>query len=284
MRELLLSSDLPDNFCKIGYYFQLTHGRPLLETTHSHDFYEIICLLSGSCVHIVNRIEYQCGEGDIFFLRPPDRHSFRDQTDGTNVAALSVMPCEVENFRLAYGFSSDMTLDKAAPTGNSLKFSAGQLDRASISGLCDRLFALPTEDRPPLCRILLGEFFANLIKTRERSESAMPPSFSAILCEMNKLPAAAEGVGAFLKLSNFSHAQLCRLTKKYLGATPGEYVNSIRMKYAWELVVSGEHDFETICETVGFSSFSYFCKLFEKTFGMSPSKARKSRFSGGRTI
>ena len=105
-----------------------------------------------------------------------------------------------------------------------------------------------------------------------------------ILAEMNRLPNAAEGVSAFLRLSTFSHAQLCRLTKKYLGMTPGEYVNGVRMKFAYEMAVSGEKDYETICEEVGFSSYAYFCRLFEKTYGMTPAKTRKSHYSRYQTI
>ena len=87
-----------------------------------------------------------------------------------------------------------------------------------------------------------------------------------------------------MRLSNFSHAQLCRLTRKYLNQTPGEYVNGIRMKYAWKLVAAGKLDYETICETVGFASYSYFCRLFEKTYGATPARVRRTRRQGGRTI
>lgn len=99
-------------FNRDGYFFQQTLGRQLLTEPHSHDFYEMICLLSGSCVHIVNGFEVNCSEGDIFLLRPCDVHSFRDQGDGTNVAALSVAEPEVEQFITAYGFENDAVFDR----------------------------------------------------------------------------------------------------------------------------------------------------------------------------
>ena len=284
MPDILLRSVLGEKFTRNGYFFQLTHSRPLLASTHCHDFYEIICLISGSCIHAVNEIEYPSAEGDVFILRPADRHSFRAQAENTNVAALSVLTDEIEKFRTAYGLADDKMLDEAPADRSALRFSLSRPELTRISETCSRLFALPISEQPPLCRIFLGNVFAGLIRSRDRAENSMPPSFSAIICEMNSLSNAAAGVEAFLQISNFSHAQLCRLTKRYLGLTPGEYVNSIRMKYAWELVIAGEEDFGTICEKVGFSSFSYFCRLFEKTFGISPSKARKSRFSGGRTV
>ena len=279
MPHRLLRASMGGCFNADGYFFQQTLGRPLMGTPHSHDFYEVICVLSGSCVHSVNGAETRCAEGDLFFLRPSDLHALGGQTEGTNVAALSVVPSEVEKFLCAYGLSDDFALTDAPPRA---RLRSGE--RTAFAALCDRLFALPAAERTPLCRVLLGEVLAAIIKGRDQSESAMPPSFAALLAEMNRPANAAGGVSVFLRLSNFSHAQLCRLTRKYLGMTPRDYVNTVRMKYAWELVVSSEESYEAICESVGFSSFSHFCRLFVKTYGVTPAKARKSRSLGARTI
>ena len=73
-----------------------------------------------------------------------------------------------------------------------------------------------------------------------------------------------------------------------VGGDYGPYIQTERRdiykKYAWELVVSSEESYEAICEAVGFSSFSYFCRLFVKTYGITPARARKSRSPGARTI
>lgn len=283
MPECLHYSEMQQRFNSDGYYFQLTLGRTLLKNPHSHDFYEMICVLSGSCVHQVNDADIRCTEGDILLLRPTDVHSFLSQSEATNIAALSVRSSEADLFLRAYGLADTPDWQPAAisaPPCTVIRL----LDRAKLSDLCSRIFALSGSERTPLCRVLLGEFFGALIQDGTRERSGFPPSFAATLAEMNLLPNAAEGIGAFLRISNFSHAQLCRLTKKYLAQTPGEYVNTVRMRYAWELVLAGELDFETICETVGFASYSYFCRLFTRTYGATPAKVRNSRRSGERTI
>ena len=272
------------DFAATGYYFQLTLERRLLDTTHCHDFYEIIYVLTGSCHHIVNGSGHMMEVGDFVLLRPSDCHSFDWQSGGTNVAAISICRDELTRFRAAYGFGCDQRLDFENPTGDALFARFAQPDRTRTAALCDELFALPSGSRVPLCRVLLGEIFAQLIREQVGSAKEIPSSFAAVLTEMNRLPNAAEGVSAFLRISNFSHAQLCRLTKRYLDQTPGEYVNSIRMRYAWELVTAGEQDYEEICEVVGFSSFSHYCRLFSLTYGTTPAKARKSRYASNRTI
>ena len=169
MPHRLLRASMAGCFNADGYFFQQTLGRPLMGTPHSHDFYEMICVLSGSCVHSVNGAETRCTEGDLFFLRPSDLHALGGQTEGTNVAALSVIPSEVEKFLCAYGLSDDPALSGAPPTDAPPHVRLHSGERAALGALCDRLFALPAAERTPLCRVLLGEVFAAIIKGRDQS-------------------------------------------------------------------------------------------------------------------
>ena len=143
--------------------------------------------------------------------------------------------------------------------------------------LGEHIFTLPKNDRIQLSRVLIGQFLSALTLHRSLTSKTfadLPESFAFALRGMNELKFAAEGMPAFLRLSNFSHAQLCRLTKKYLGKTPSEIITEIRMSYAWELVTCSDLDCEAVSEAVGFKSYSHFCLIFLKTYGKTPSKAR----------
>jgi transcriptional regulator GlxA family with amidase domain len=106
-------------------------------------------------------------------------------------------------------------------------------------------------------------------------ERAIPETFSNALLEMSLEQNVREGVRAFYRIANLSHSQLCRLTQQYLGMTPREYVNSIRMQIAYSYVTTTSVDFETIAERIGFSSYSHFYELFKEHYGASPSQLRK---------
>lgn len=283
MEAYVMRSDILCGFIETGYYFQLTLGRQLLDKPHSHDFYEIIYVMSGSCEQSVCEETRFMGEGDLFILRPPDTHRFTCQSEDVNIAAVSVTLSEMHMFLLAYGLSDDARFDCISPKGKAPRLSVPQTERSAFRSLCAEAFTLTPAQRIPFCKSLLGIIFTLLLR-QGVMEVDIPASFAAVLSEMNRLSNAAEGVEAFLRLSNFSHAQLCRLTRRYLDQTPSEYVNSVRMKYAWELITSGELDFETICETVGFRSFSHFCSLFRKTYDMTPAGARKHNHIALRTV
>ena len=151
----------------------------------------------------------------------------------------------------------------------------------------ERALATEQSDNPRLVRLLIGQFMSALsLRCGRDISTANEPSetFRQALESMNKLDAAAEGMPAFLRLSNFSHAQLCRLTKKYLGKTPSGVITEIRMRFAWELVNGSELDLESVGERVGYRSYSHFCALFRKIYGQPPSAVRKKAIKRPNTV
>ncbi|MGB8984077.1 MAG: substrate-binding domain-containing protein [Anaerolineales bacterium] len=71
-----------------------------------------------------------------------------------------------------------------------------------------------------------------------------------------------------------SDRYLTRCFRQEMGITPLEYLNRYRIKKAAELLESGQNVTETTF-AVGFSSVSYFSRLFEKGMGLSPSAYRR---------
>jgi AraC-like DNA-binding protein len=68
---------------------------------------------------------------------------------------------------------------------------------------------------------------------------------------------------------------LSRCFRQEMGITPLEYLNRYRMRKAKELLKSGQNVTETAL-AVGFSSVSYFNRLFKKEVGISPSVYRRT--------
>lgn len=77
-------------------------------------------------------------------------------------------------------------------------------------------------------------------------------------------------------VSGISKQYLCLLFKNTLGTRPMEYIAKRRIQAAKELLVSTDKSVEEISEEVGFCTASYFCKLFKRYEGMTPSAFRRS--------
>ena len=70
---------------------------------------------------------------------------------------------------------------------------------------------------------------------------------------------------------NMSRSSLHRKIKAVLELTPNEFIQLVKLKNAAELIKEGGRVNE-VCFIVGFSSPSYFSKVFKKQFGVSPSE------------
>ncbi|MBQ8509562.1 MAG: helix-turn-helix domain-containing protein [Clostridia bacterium] len=264
-----------DDFRETSYYFQLTLGRELYSGRHNHEFYEILYFVSGSCVHEVDGTLLQLQEGSLLLLSPPRVHRSLSQADNTNLAVLSVTVEEMRKFLMPYGFD-DLP-------GGMLSLTVRPDERPRLNRLSREGLTVDEAAFPQRMRLMLGQLLSIGLEQDDGREQ-MPAGFTRILAQMNTLENAAEGIDAFLRISNFSHSQLCRLTRRWLNMTPGQYVNDVRLRHAYEMIAYSELDYETICETVGFSSFSHFCKLIQKAYHMTPAKIRLQAAKQARTI
>lgn len=79
-----------------------------------------------------------------------------------------------------------------------------------------------------------------------------------------------------LKISKF---HFLRTFSKYVGVTPNEYLNRIRIEKAIELLRTTDWSIERIGSTVGYSSGSYFIKVFHKLTGETPGTFRSGNHS-----
>lgn len=244
------------------YYLQLTAGKTLGPHPHMHDFYEIIHVLSGSCMQNINGRNIVCHTGSISIIKPLDIHFFSSQEKNTNIMILSIKKEEFEKFLYCF-LISDTQLNQV--------YYLMSDEKERLHNLC--ISALTNDDvylKKGIMSIIFAGIFQNINKT-----VTTPLDFQKVISEMNKPENAKEGLDAFLRLSNYSRTQLWRLSLKYLKTTPTEFINGIRMKHAYNLIAYTNLSFEAISTEVGFSSFSHFIQLIKKTYGITPLKLRK---------
>ncbi len=72
------------------------------------------------------------------------------------------------------------------------------------------------------------------------------------------------------KLAFISTKHLTRLFKKQYGVTMNEYITQKRMNLAKELIKQGDMSLSAISLAVGYLDYSYFIRVFKKTYGQLP--------------
>ncbi len=76
-------------------------------------------------------------------------------------------------------------------------------------------------------------------------------------------------------MAHFNYSYFCRLFKKATGKSYIEYLNYVRISMAEELLRTTNLPISTLLERTGFTSLSYFNRVFKQHKGISPSVYRK---------
>lgn len=71
-------------------------------------------------------------------------------------------------------------------------------------------------------------------------------------------------------------AYFSTLFKKEVGSGFSTYISSLRLEAICKRLLSGNEKIKEIALSEGFFDYQYFCRLFHRTFGMSPSEYRKN--------
>ena len=72
-----------------------------------------------------------------------------------------------------------------------------------------------------------------------------------------------------------SKYHLCREFNHLYGISPGKYLANLRLQKSCALLLqSCQHTIAEIASMVGFSNDNYFCKVFRKAFGTTPTQYR----------
>ena len=76
-------------------------------------------------------------------------------------------------------------------------------------------------------------------------------------------------------LVGLSPSEFCRFFKRQAGITFVAYINKVRIEEAARLLIETDLTCENIGYDCGFSTLSYFYKVFKKHYGLSPTKYRR---------
>lgn len=248
---------------------------------HCHDYPEILLAVSGRFINHVNGQSIPCPTGSLIFFRPADVH--RIDPDGA-------AECHLINLTYRWRTLVDLCT-YLGEDPNDIAFLKTplppmvRLTAAQLQDLLGRLSALNTipltskaRIRTTLRVILLDLYYQHLFAPVQARPNDCPV-WLADLCQAMQSPERfGDGPAAMAVLAGKTHAYLCRAFRKYLQTTPADYLNSLRLDYARNLLLRSDRSILDICGEIGFSSLGHFYRLFRNRFGAPPMQYRRDNW------
>ena len=101
------------------------------------------------------------------------------------------------------------------------------------------------------------------------------PAFTEA-CRAAQDPAVfRQGAAGFVRLTGRAHPHVSRTARRYLGQSPSEFINALRMDFAARRLSGTEDPLPEIAADCGIPNLSHFHKLFRAHHGETPHQFRK---------
>lgn len=272
---------LPQKIFKIDTYLRpgeafgftrksLPEQPPVLE--HTHDYFELMLIEQGQAHHWINGVEEVLDDGHLVFVRPPDSHALQS-VPGTGARILNVIFRRDTAAHLANRYGAEIAGRFFWQTGQlpvSLRLTGPQRERA-----VNALLTLQTSHRS-LVRI---EHFLLSVMTHVLDASDViddrAPGWLLAACRAAREPRVfRQGAEGFLGAAGRSHEHVCRQTRRFLGLSPTQYINRIRIQHAAMLLSGTDRMLADVASDCGFENISYFHRLFREQYGTTPRSYR----------
>jgi len=271
--------ELIDENDYLPVYFRQVQCDALTVPPHWHDHLELVYLISGSMIAVVQSKSYKLTPGSLLVVNSKEIHMTR--TYGESYYLLLQIPTDqIKNRFVDFDYLRFQTLIKE----KSMAKSRNEID-IHFRQMLD-LF-LRKEDGYPLLftarvYMLLYALYQNYSFRLKPGQNDGQRDFKRITKTMNwvnqnfraslTLDAAAENLG-------ISKEYFCRLFKKCTGLTFLEYLYAVRATNFYEDLVRTENSITLLLAENGITNYKLFMRTFKKLYGDTPRNIKKAFLS-----
>ena len=251
--------------------------------THTHEFVELVYILSGSVEHTVDDVSYSLSGGDILFMNCGCTHSFRSDKEYSYVNILftpELIGEEVVTFSNAFSLFSLTAFNEMRGESEFGKVSFSGKERQEIESLIAEMLREYDARETYWENILISNLNKLIIKMLRKTQlGLMQGELNDMWLELSEY--IDRNLGERLTLSEL--AQKCfynpsyfsRIFKERFGESLIEYLMKKRVEYAVMRLNETDDSVDEISRRVGFSDRNALYRAFSKYKKLSPSEYRR---------
>jgi AraC family L-rhamnose operon transcriptional activator RhaR len=240
---------------------------------HDHEFGEVVIVSSGHGWHVWNDEPQFITSGEVFYIRPQDRHGF-EQVSDLHLTNFLYRPGE----RLLRADCIHHLLEN--PEGRH----RWQLTDDTLRQLEPLIVQLTREVRSDdphsdlVAESLFVQLAVALCRHRLPIDSDQLPSggrFGHVLAYLRHHYTADPDIAEVAQRCGYSLRTLTRTFRERTGTTPHNYLVQLRIGHAKHAMRTTSDSITEIAFASGFHDSNYFSACFSKLTGLSPSEYRR---------
>ncbi|MCK5852692.1 helix-turn-helix domain-containing protein [bacterium] len=278
--------DFLDENCKI-----LKQENPSVIPLHTHSFDELVIVLGGSAIHIVDDQEYPIIRGNVFVVAGKEKHGYI-QTQNLQLINIIYKQEFFEILKKKYanlsGFNTLFVHEPFYRKNHKFK-SKLHLNSSQIREISPFInYALSQQENnregtSAIIQCIVEIIIINICKYFSEVKSSKPKTLLKISEAINYLdqnfnkPISNEMLA---NITDMPHSSFRYSFKKITGLSPIDYLIKLRIEKSVEIMEKNtDINVTNIAFSTGFDNCSYFTRQFKKIVGVSPIVYLKSQRS-----
>lgn len=267
------------------------HTRENVPSMHSHDFVELVYILSGKGMHVFENDSYDIRSGDVYFINPGEAHTYRLSQGET----LEIVNCLFVPNLVQHSCLQDLGISESTDYCYMKPFLSPQQHfnhRLHLDGegatrvmhLLDdmiREFEKHESGYTTMLRIKLLELLVLLSRYFTKKTYLSPGNngkkllIERIIGYLKRNYEKKLSINLLSNVFYLSPRQLNRVFKEETGMTIFEMIHNIRVEKAKQLLSESDEKVITIAGNIGYEDPAFFNRLFQRKVGCPPGKYRE---------
>lgn len=257
---------------------------------HEHDFHELVIIFDGEGTHYTADDKYHISRGDVFLIKPGTGHAY-DNTRNLKLINVLYLPERLNlplyNLSNSPGYHAFFEVEPAMRRQHGFKsrlhLSSGKLEyiKKLINSLDKEL-----NSGKPEALFMAVSYFMQIIGfiARSYTKTAIPEQMdilylSEVISYIETNYQHKITIADLARKALMSEITLYRMFKKAFNLSPANYIISVRIARAQEMLINSTLNISEIAVKTGFSDSNYFSRVFKKTTGASPRLYRKQELN-----
>lgn len=264
------------------------HSCRVPQTTHRHDFFEMVYIYSGKCTQNIDSTEMVLKKGELCLINTKAKHKIITENDEDNI---------LFNFMFKKSFFTNYFLNLICENNTVSSFLINYLFdensesnylifNISQSETIDKIILLIINeflDERPGFRSILESLYVILFIEISRHSTINNSSFTDNRKSnkfneiMNYLEEnfAATNLQETAKYFHYHPNYLSKEIKEITNKTYSEILQNIKLKHACFYLAKTSLSIQDIISKVGYSELSHFYRIFKKNFTLTPNEYRR---------
>lgn len=255
---------------------------------HKHaDFSELVIVMSGTAVHIVDDEEYFIERGDVFVISHNTAHGYKNTHD-FKICNIMYQPSNIfeddSDIKKSSGFHALFVIEPFLAQHNGfqsqLKLCLSEFSNIkNITQLMFEEYQNNYDGRITILKSLftiLATYLSRLYNFTDKSKDKSTLNIAKTVAYIEKHFNENILTNQLAEMINLSPRHFNRLFVQTYNTTPYKYLISLRIQQACNFLKNTNKNVSEIAIECGFSDSNYFSRQFKKVTNTSPLEYRKT--------